>query len=278
MPTWTEANAKLSVAVNGAYVPFQDVPKTIDRFVRPATFSTGDDTFELQVFGTAFMGVYRNLRFAMTTAHQASGLNGAPEAEKFVVIEQRDGKRLALPPDGAFKTTIDDPDRQSMTDLVFYDYSAPQSGIRPQHLDLSHIKWSDLTKLTPEYSFLIGFPTTSTRITLDEADDPKVLEFTLRWIRQDLEPAAWEPLDPPDRSIFKKHARSTRLSIEPDGLSGSPVFSIVADEDGLRHLRFDGIVTHARGDRFAVYPSATIRDLLDSIVDGNRHKEKALEV
>lgn len=267
MPTWTLAQAKLSVEVNGTYVPFRDVPDAVQRFVRPAVFSTGHDVFELQNVGTAFMGTYKNWRFAVTTAHQASGLNGAPLAEKFVVVAGADGKRLAVPPRAVHKAKIEDPERQSMADLIFYDYTRPRVDAAPQHLDLSRVRWSDEVGAAPDYSFLIGFPSQSARITLEDSDDPRLLEFAMRWIRQDLQPAERRPLDPEERDIFVKHAKSTRLTVDPDGLSGSPVFSIVPGAGGQRYLRFDGIVTNANADRFGVYPSGTIRDLLDSIVN-----------
>lgn len=73
-------------------------------------------------------------------------------------------------------------------------------------------------------------------------------------------------MDVEHRTVFVKHERSTRKSVEPDGLSGSPVFSVIKDRSSNRYLRFDGIVTHANGDRFAVYPSVYIRDMLDHIV------------
>lgn len=75
-------------------------------------------------------------------------------------------------------------------------------------------------------------------------------------------------MDVENRDIFIKHDGSTRQNIEPDGLSGSPVFSIVCDVSSDRHLRFDGIVTDARGDRFAVYPSVYIRNFMDEIIEG----------
>ena len=98
--------------------------------------------------------------------------------------------------------------------------------------------------------------------------------------RQDLQPDGPSLMDVENRNMFIKHSESTRLSVNPDGLSGSPVFSIVHDAKSDRHLRFDGIVTDARIDRFAVYPSVNIRNFLDQIVkdggdeSGNAAKKK----
>ncbi|MGB3834241.1 MAG: hypothetical protein WA975_20530 [Mesorhizobium sp.] len=255
----------MSVLVNGAYLPFTSAPNAMQRYVRPALFSTGDALYELQKVGTVFMAKYRNWSFGLMTAHQGSGSNGAPSAEKFVVVVDDGEKRLAVPPSTILKPRIDDPEHLSLEDLIFLDYSTTSRPLN--HLDLSPTLWSDSDGLSTDYSFLVGFPTSSMVIELDPNGEPRLDKFTPRWIRQDLEQASPEPLDPDNREMFVKHQRSTRLSIDPDGLSGSPVFSIVSDRGKERHLRFDGIVTHARGDRFAVYPSAFIRRVLDSIVD-----------
>jgi hypothetical protein len=53
IPSWTAAQTKMSVSINGTYVPFKTAPDLMQRFVRPALFSTGDAVFELQVFPSA---------------------------------------------------------------------------------------------------------------------------------------------------------------------------------------------------------------------------------
>lgn len=263
-PTWAIAQAKMSVEINGTYVPFKSVPDALPRFVRPALFSTGHEVWELQFFGSSFLGKYRDWHFGLATAHQTNTGKGAPEASKFVVVVEADGKRLAIPPSDLHVPRIEGDENQSLTDLIFFDYGVLDQRYRANHLDLTKAYWSDDGGVN-DYSFLIGFPTSSKTIKID--DDFTVLsEFTMRWIRQDLQRASTAPLDPEHRNIFVKHERSTRLSVEPDGLSGSPVFSIVSSPSSERYLKFEGIVTNARGDRFAVYPSVYIRDMLDDII------------
>jgi len=43
IPTWATAQANMSVCINGAFIPFNNAPDSMHRFVRPAMFSTGDD-------------------------------------------------------------------------------------------------------------------------------------------------------------------------------------------------------------------------------------------
>lgn len=255
----------MSVSINGTYVPFKNAPDTMHRFVRPALFSTGDELFELRFFGTAFLGSYRGWRFAISTAHQTEVASGAPPAEKFVVVVKSGDQNLAVPPSNLHIPVIENPTHQSLRDLTFFEYGHEPA--RTVHLDLTNVYWSDAEDVAVDYSFLIGYPSTSTIIDLDPDDPTRLSNFTMRWIRQDLEAAEPQLLDTEHRNIFVKHERSTRDSIDPDGLSGSPVFSIVRYGDNDRFVRFDGIVTNANGDRFAVYPSVTIRDMLDHIIE-----------
>lgn len=258
----------MSVLVNDTYLPFTSAPDQMQRFVRPAVFSTGHELFELRVFGTAMMASYRGWDFAITTAHQVDAARGAPAAESFVVIVEKDGKRLAVPPSSLHVPRVEE-DFRSLGDLVFFDYSRVSHDHRTLHLDITDIFWSDSTGIVSDYSFVIGYPAESVRIEFDLEDETKLAEFTLRWIRQDLQRVDNAPMDPEHRLIFTKHEGSTRLSINPDGLSGSPVFSIVHDRQKDRHLRFDGILTNAREDRFAVLSSEHIRPMLDGIVAGD---------
>jgi hypothetical protein len=260
----------MSVQVNGTYLPFKSTPDLMQRFVRPALFSTGDAVFELRVFGSALMANYRGWNFALTTAHQVDANRGAPSRETFVVVAEHAGKLLAVPPSFVHWPRAEEEDSKSLADIVFFDYDQVATDRKLSHLNLTSMFWSDADEVVPDYSFVIGYPSNSARIELDLEDESKLSEFTMRWIRQDLEKSGAAPMDPENRLMFVKHERSTRLSIDPDGLNGSPVFSIVHDRIKERHLKFEGVVTEARGDRFAVLPSATIRPVLDAIVDEKR--------
>lgn len=257
----------MSVGINGTYVPFESAPDSMHRFVRPALFATGDDVWELRFFGTAFLATFHGWNFAMVTAHQTDVAKGAPAADQFVVVIKSGNRHLAVSPSSLHRPVVDGEDRKSLRDLTFFDYS--RSSAKTDHLDLSSVFWSDAADISADYSFLIGYPSSSAIVEVDPADDGKLSNFTMRWIRQDLEEDEPRPLDVEHRTIFVKHERSTRKSVEPDGLSGSPVFSIIKDTGNNRNLRFDGIVTHANGDRFAIYPSVYIRDMLEQQAQEN---------
>ncbi|TAY88106.1 hypothetical protein [Rhizobium leguminosarum] len=262
--TWAEAKAKMSVGVNGAFIPFERAPDAMQRFVRPALFSTGDDTWELRTFGTALLCKYRDLYLAVATAHQTGDGGDKPAAEKFVVLAADGERTLAIPPKTVRWPRIGEEQYVSLQDLCVFDFGERAREHRFGTLDLKSIKWSDDAGLTVDYSFLIGYPTASSDAEINE--EGAFQRFVNKWIRQDLQPDAPKLMDVENRSMFVKHVRSTRSSVVPDGLSGSPVFSIVRDAASDRYLRFDGIVTDAHADRFAVYPSVHIRDFLDVIV------------
>ena len=261
--TWAMASAKMSVAVNGTFLPFLNVPHSMQRFVRPALFSTGDDAWELRTFGTAFLCKYQDLALAITTGHQVGDGRDKPLSERFVVLASAADRTIAIPPATVHRPLVSDDEYNSLQDLCVFGFDDRVRKHNIATLNLGSVRWSDDPELTFDYSFLIGYPTES--FDADLSDEGACQRFVSRWIRQDLEPDGPALLDVENRDIFVKHSQSTRLSINPDGLSGSPVFSIVHDAASDRHLRFDGIVTNARGDRFAVYPSVHIRRLLDQI-------------
>jgi hypothetical protein len=266
IPTWKVAEAKMSVAVNGAYIPFKNAPDAMHRFVRPALFSTGSEEWELRLFGTAALYRYRGLSIALTTRHQTGDGNQKPSPEKFVVLADGGDRTLAVPPKNIRRPIIEEKEYMSLQDLWIFDFEDRIDNNRVDALNLEDVIWSDNKEVKVDYSFLIGYPTDSQIINLN--DEGQLVGVINRWIRQDLQPDEPKLMDVENRSMFVKHERSNRMSIEPDGLSGSAVFSIVHDGASNRHLRFDGLVTDARGDRFAVYPSAHIRNFLDQIVDG----------
>jgi len=265
--TWALARSKMSVCVNGTFIPFEKAPDTMQRFVRPALFSTGCKSWELRTFGTAFLCSYRGRSQAILTRHQTGDGIEKPSPEKFVTLANVGDKTLAIPPSHIYTPSIYELNCQSLRDLCIFDYGDQSHKQRIRTLDISTMFWSDSEGLQTDYSFLIGYPTAS--FDAETNNDGEYTKFVTKWIRQDLEEAHPQVLDLENRNIFVKHSSSTRISIDPDGLSGSPVFSIVNDRSHDRYLRFDGIITNANKDRFAIYPSVYIRQFMDKIIDGD---------
>jgi len=268
--TRTVAKAKMSININGFQIPFENAPDSMQRFVRPAIFSTEDEIYELQKIGTALLCQYHGLSLAITTQHQTgTGGLGKPLAEKFVVMAEKNSKKLAVPPTAIYTPKIDDENFQSLNDLQLYDYHNQFADHSIQALNLRLVLWSDSQHAGRDYSFVVGYPTESHIIKLVDDEDvgARVLGYVSQWIRQDLQADTEQKLDKENRNIFIKHLNSTRMSINPDGLSGAPVFSIVKDSNNDRHLLFEGLVTDAKDDRFAVYPSQHIKRALDQIAD-----------
>lgn len=268
LPTRLAAKAKLSVEVNDVYMFFELAPDAIHRFVRPALFSTGDDIFELRKFGTALICRYRGIELAITTLHQTDN-NGVdkPKANNFVIITKDEINTVAVPPKLIHTPDIDDIEFKSLEDLQFFDYHDQFSKKSISSLNLNTVYWSNDHHEGRDYSFVLGYPTESDDLELVNDDEvgARVKEYVSKWIRQDLQVDTPKPLDTEHRNMFIKHPDSNRISIDPDGLSGSPVFSIIK-KGNERHLLFEGIVTNAKGDRFAIYPSLYIKQMLDKVI------------
>jgi len=192
IPTWKLAEAKMSVEMNGMYIPFAKAPDSMPRYVRLALFSTGDEKWELQVCGSAFLAKYHGWHFGLATAHQTSTTKGGSDASKFVVLVEEDGRTLAVPPVNLRIPSIDDDADQALKDLTFFDYGSVEPKYRAHHLDLSTVFWSDDVGVT-DYSFLVDYPTSSAIITLDPEDYSALSSFQARWIRQDLRPKHHSP-------------------------------------------------------------------------------------
>lgn len=256
----------MSVTVNGVLIPFINLPHSMHRFVRPAQFTTDHDVYELNRSGTAFMCRYKNLRIAITACHQ-TGKGGLelPPAEKFVVLAEAEGNTLAIPPQNFHRPKTEAGEFKSLEDLCVFDFGEQVNDRIVQTFNLDEVLWSDSLDLTVDYSFLIGYPTSSERWNFSDNDESEFIGIVNGWIQQDLQADQPALMDTEHRSMFIQHEGSNKPEVEPDGLSGSPVFSIVNRVSNHRCLRFDGIVTNARNSRFAVYPSIYIREFLDQI-------------
>src|SRR5690606_3705642 len=116
-------------------------------------------------------------------------------------------QRLAVPPTAISRPKFPD-GLEALEDLTFFDYEKTDAGVRTEHLDLSRVRWSDDEEARADYSFLVGYPSRSVKIEIDEEGDGKLSEFRLGWVRQDLQRAPRQLLDPESRLIFVKHERS----------------------------------------------------------------------
>jgi hypothetical protein len=231
IPTWKVAEAKMSIRVNGAYIRFTAAPDTMQRFVRPALFATGRDDYELRKVGTALMAKYRGWSFGLITSHQTNTEADAPRADAFVVLLKDGEGQLAIPPTAYHRPKFSE--KHSANDvLTVFDYSAAASRRRIDHLELENVLWSNDDQLDVEYSFLVGYPTTSVDYQF-ETDQETLAAVAIKWVRQDLQRAERMLLDPELRDIFIKPEASSRLSIDPDGLSGSPVFLLCLTRIGI---------------------------------------------
>ena len=64
--------------------------------------------------------------------------------------------------------------------------------------------------------------------------------------------------------------KADQETIDPDGMSGAPVFFISLDASSQAHLGFAGMITHARDRRYLIYDGAHLRCVVDSYIDQDK--------
>lgn len=258
---------KLCVHINGEPTAANNIPGRISKFVRPALFTNYNTHWEARIFGTSFFCKYRGLHLAIVTNHQVGDGDKKPLAENFFALEQNEDGAFTKTPKAKYHPLFDKEEDASLQDLCIFEFDNELADGKIASLDLDSTSWPTNSQQIAAYSFLIGYRSEAFDAEIDE--EGKCCHFKFRWTHLHIAETTSGLMDTENRIIFKKHPKSAQSSGEPDGLSGSPVFSIVCDAAHCCHLRFDGIVTNAREDRFAVYPSTIIRDVLDKIADAS---------
>lgn len=269
-----ELRAKLSVPVNGVFVPLTEAIASIRRFCAPAFFHHHElPEFQLARAGTALLLRYRGRNLALCTRHQLGGGAAQTDPERFTVtLTEAGGARLGLGPDVVTRVRMDHPAHGNLEDVLVLEYRNERNGrdIRGLFLDLDvgrNLETIDHGSV--KAMFAIGYPTAFTDVDFvaDEEGNPVALDMTLRWVKLYLALAAPAPMDTENRRPMVQDPNADQETIEPDGMSGAPVFFVCLDR-GVACLGFGGIVTEARERRYMVYDGDLLRRILDQYVDG----------
>lgn len=268
------AKLAASVEVNGLWVPFHRLPETVRRFCVPALFLEDDPTFELTKSGSALLLHYRGRYFAICTKHQFGHANhslGQKDPGRFsILLRGENGRFSALTPRMSGDVKVDNDDYAALNDLLILEFEVEQFGIARKNqflrIDLS-LTHDELIEQRAVASFAIGFPTYAVKYLLPEVDDVDRPHFDIPWVKLYLEDASDyepQPLDPDNRRFMAQSERFKQKELsDPDGMSGAPVFTIWRSGGTVGYV-FAGMVTHARGRIFAVYPAVRIRQALDT--------------
>jgi len=251
---YTKGHMALTIKVNGLALRPTSIPDSILRFVRPLAFYNEDQTHELSFSGTSLRFRMGNRNFLLCSRHQLTNHGRRPE-DIVIVLDVGNGQRVAINPNEVGQAVLGpeaDVDDAYLADMLIAEY-APRSTERdlsPHFLQMDLLNVPDLRAMVAssiDAIFTLGFPTSDTDYSTFYDDDFNVtgVDIVSRWwklyFRQD-DANVWDkrglvPLEP---------ARSEDpLPIDPDGLSGAPVFFIHGMKKRKPGLGFAGIVLRA---------------------------------
>jgi len=267
IPSFLTAAMKLSLPINGVFVPFKQSVTNLQRFCRPVMFHNQDPVFDLSCSGSSFLFRHRAQNLMLCTRHQLENQGRDPQ-DVVLIVDELDGCKVALSPNGATRVIYHAPAPANLSDIFLAEYTSERTGrnIDSQFLRFDLDAVADLRTVAAEaivLIFAIGYPTrfSSFETKLDQDDGSATgLDVISRWTKLYLEPAAPSSFDHEHRLPLQIH-RDFQADIgDPDGFSGSPVFFIYQDDTRQAHLGFAGMITHGnKSGRFLIYETADIR-------------------
>lgn len=271
IPSFLTAAMKLSLPINGVFVPFKQSVTNLQRFCRPVMFHNQDPVFDLSCSGSSFLFRHRAHNLLLCTRHQLVNQGRDPQ-DVALIVDEMDGRKVALSPNGATRIIYHQPAQANLSDIFLAEYASERNGrnIDSQFLRFDLDAVQDLRTVAADkivLIFAIGYPTrfSSFETKLDQDDGSATgLDVISRWTKLYLEPTVPSAFDHELRLPLQIH-RDFQADIgDPDGFSGSPVFFVYQDDTRQAHLGFAGMITHANKlGRFLVYETANIRTAVD---------------
>lgn len=260
---------KLSVPMNGIFVPFKRCIDNLQRFCRPVMFHNDDPVFDLSCSGSSLLFRHGGRNLMLCTHHQLVNQGRDPK-DIVLILDESDGRKVALTPNEANRVVFPAPTESNLEDIFIAEYHSARNGrnLESQFFSFDLGTTSDLRSVPPEaivLIFAIGYPTrfSSFETTLAADDSVTGLDVISRWCKLYLEiaePSAW---DHELRIPLRVHERYNADIGDPDGFSGSPVFFLYQDDLKQAHLGFAGMITHAnREGRFLIYGAEHIRQVV----------------
>ncbi len=271
LPPVLEAGLKVSVELNGLFMPFARALKSLERFCRPLLVHNNDSTFEASVLGSSFLIRYRERNLMLFAKHQLGQPPRSP-SDAMLAIFGGKSKPSGLGPSGSGMITFD-PDYKVYEDICVLEFSPTEDSgeIDPLFCKLLPSQYVPIASLKPESIvsiFAIGYPSSQTAINYEEIDgELRNLDIACRRsvvYLERTEPSAW---DIEHRLPLQLLARNDNEMPEPDGLSGAPVFVVYQDVASQCHIGFGGFVTEAsKAGRFMVYSAHQIFPVVERFV------------
>jgi hypothetical protein len=268
-----DAQAKLSVKVNGFAILFKSVPDALKRFCIPAMLHSENSVSDIAMFESAFLFRYRGRNFAICTRHQFGKGSAEISGEDFTLMFKDDGGRdVGVGPNRITKITMQHGEHENLADLFLAEYDDQRGNFnirgKTLELDLSEtLERFDNDQIKLIFGFGYPLDEAGYELIYDEDEMPVSVHVTARFVKVYLELDGPALLDTENRRPMVPHRRDPTEPNDPNGFSGAPVFFLALDRQLNAKLGFGGIITDARPGRYMVYDGFHIRQIVDKYID-----------
>ncbi len=256
LPSRTLLNAQLDLAVKlgNVLVPARSLQSVLGQYCQHLFVWTHDDTFKIQITGSSIPLLFKGRYFVLCSKHQLEGVN-----PQDVCIMFPDGS-IAVTCSGyrEFKaqTTSEGTDAY---DIVAFEFTDPCD----EHTHLKSL-FFDFTQVPPDVPsdhvlalVVVGYASADQDYNVEHENH---LGSVKRNITASLE-------GQPDDSCLFRAKYIVPLDVDPDGLSGSPVFVVQKSEENGQIGYLAGMVLRSSREKFYFLKSGFIEAFLGSFVD-----------
>lgn len=262
---------KLSIEMNGVYVPFNQVIEAWRRHCYPLLHYIPDSQgLDLGYAGSSLLLCHRGQLLQLFSNHQLENLG--IDATDVLIYRDELTDEKALGPMEIVTSTVDDVSHENLNDIKIIRYASQREpdalAARFFRNDVSSMQ--TLEETDPDQVvliFTVGFPLRNGRVEGDfndesfEFENAHVFSASTKIYSQKADPIK---IDPDNRLPLEIH---DDFEVPPgydfNGFSGAPVFFIWQDTEQNAHLGFAGMVTEVLFDsRLELYPGSKIQDIL----------------
>ena len=268
------AKLKLSVEINGVFVPFNRVIESIRRHSSPLLhYIDNGDGLDLGYAGSSLLVMQGDQLIQIFSNHQLVNLGIDPS--DVLIYRDELSEKKALGPCEVISTSISQQQIAGLDDIkiVRYESTTKPDELRNRFLSNQLTEMQTLDEVPPQavqIIFTVGFPFESSQTDLqfdEEACQFCDVHVHSRSTKLYLKLTPRKRIDPPKRLPLEiLDGFELPPGYDFNGFSGSHVFFIWQDEDSVAQLGFAGMITEVlMGTRLELYPGSTIRQILTQL-------------